>query len=187
MTEYTYRLTLENLNEPIPIETTSLYCCNLRLVQLPESIGNLINLQTLDCSNNQLTVQGIPEWIGNLSNLRELYCGYNQLQELPKTPVSTCEWIGNLTNLQSLSCRDNQLQELPKTPVTSVAGHSTCESIGNLNNLQYLYCYYNPFKKDFYDIISRYYYINGNYKAQEMLQELRNSYLIPTDNSFILK
>jgi Leucine-rich repeat (LRR) protein len=235
----TYTLTLENWNNPIPIETTTLICKNLHLAQLPESIGNLIhlkelhcsdnqlqelpktpvstcesirslihlqvldcgdnqlqelpktpvstcewigdftNLQILYCGNNQLTMKGIPESIGNLINLQQLFCGNNQLQELPKTPVSTCESIGNLINLQILHCRHNQLKHLPKTPV------STCECIGNLINLQHLRCNGNRFKKEVNDIICKYNYYDTN--AQELLQELRDAYLISTDNSFILK
>jgi Leucine-rich repeat (LRR) protein len=159
----TYAITLENLNDPIPIETITLYCCHKQLQELPESIGNLIHLKYLYCSNNQL--QELPEWIGNLINLQGLSCSNNQLQELP-------EWIGNLINLQILSCYNNQLQTLP-------------ESIGNLTNLQELYCDKNPFKKEVNDIISK--YPRYNNKAQEILQELRDAYLIPTDNSYVLK
>jgi Leucine-rich repeat (LRR) protein len=101
----------------------------------------------------------------NLTNLQYLYCSYNRLQELPES-------IGNLTNLQYLDCHNNQLQQLP-------------ESIGNLTNLQCLYCVNNQFKNDYGDIIYKYYYIND--KAQEILQELRDAYLIPTDNSYVLK
>jgi hypothetical protein len=103
-------VTLENLNEPIPIETTILYCNNLHLAQLP------------------------------------------------KTPRLRCK---------------------------SVAGHSTCEWIGNLNNLQILDCRNNLFTKEVNYII--YKYPRFSNKAQEMLQELRDAYLISTDNSFTLK
>jgi Leucine-rich repeat (LRR) protein len=159
-------VTLENLNEPIPIETTILYCRYNQLKELPKSIGNLIHLQILDCSHNQL--QELPEWIGNLINLQYLNCCNNRLIQLPES-------IGNLINLGYLDYSNNQLQQLPKTPV------STCEWIGNLNNLQYLYCDNNPFTKEINDIISKYPILNN--KVQEMLQELRDAYLIPTDNS----
>jgi Leucine-rich repeat (LRR) protein len=81
MTEYKYTLsyrrrirlcrivTLDNLNKPIPIETTILICNNLRLAQLPK------------------TPVSTCESIGNLVNLKELYCINNQLQALPKTPL----------------------------------------------------------------------------------------------------
>jgi Leucine-rich repeat (LRR) protein len=97
-----YILTPENINEPIPIETTILNC--KRLNYLPESIGNLINLKELHCHNNHL--QQLPETIGNLINLRYLDCCKNQLQELPKS-------IGNLINLQYFNCEDNNLTMVP--------------------------------------------------------------------------
>jgi hypothetical protein len=160
-----YTLKLDNLNDPIPIETTSLFCTHLNLKQLPESIGNLINLQLLDCSCNQL--QELPEWIGDLENLQGLLCRCNQL-----TVQGIPESFGNLVDLLVLDCSDNHLQELP-------------ESIYNLSNLRTLYCENNLFTKEVNDIISKY-TVHSN-KAQEMLQELRDAYLIPHYNSFILK
>jgi Leucine-rich repeat (LRR) protein len=94
MTEYTYRLsyrrrktpvstcirlcrivTLENLNKPIPIKTTILYCNNLHLAQLPKTpVTSVAGHSTC-------------ESIGNLIHLQELHCSYNQLKELPKTPL----------------------------------------------------------------------------------------------------
>jgi Leucine-rich repeat (LRR) protein len=162
----TYTITLENLNKPIPIKTTILYCHNLHLAQLPKTpVTSVAGHSTC-------------ESIGNLTNLKELYCYDNQLQALPKTPVtsvaghSTCECIWNLINLQKINCSYNQLQALP-------------ESIGNLDNLQILFCYNNPFTKEINDIISKYPHF-GN-KAQKILQELRDAYLIPIDNSYVLK
>ena len=91
------------------------------LEELPESIGNLSNLQLLNISDNHL--KELPESIGNLSKLEVLYISNNQLKELPES-------IGNLSNLQELQITVNQLKELP-------------ESIGNLSNLQSLNIYRN--------------------------------------------
>jgi Leucine-rich repeat (LRR) protein len=92
--------------------------------------------------------------------------------------------------LQLLNCCNNKLKELPKTPVTP---SETCESIaslrrcfGNLINLEELYCKSNPFNDNYQNIISKYKYN----QPQEMLQKLRDAYLIPTDTmkeSYILK
>ena len=86
------------------------------LTTLPESIGNLTNLQSLNISRNLLTTR--PESIGNLPNLQSLDISRNSLTTLPET-------IGNLTNLQSLNISRNPITTLP-------------ESIGNLPNLQSL-------------------------------------------------
>ena len=50
------------------------------LTYLPESIGDLTNLEYLRLSNNQLT--SLPENIGELSNLHTLILSYNQLTSL---------------------------------------------------------------------------------------------------------
>ena len=110
-----------------------------QLTALPESIGNLIDLQTLKLWRNQLTM--LPESLGNLSNLRLLELGGNPLATLPDS-------IDKLTNLQSLVLRANQLSELPE-PITKLTNlqflnlrdnqlTSLPDSIGNLVNLRIL-------------------------------------------------
>ncbi len=106
---------------------------------LPESIGQLINLISLDFIHNQLAV--LPESIGQLTHLRSLYLRSNKLIALPEsigqlTDLKSLylsinrltllpESIGKLTNLSSLDLRSNQLTSLP-------------ESIGQLTNLNSL-------------------------------------------------
>ena len=121
------RCYLTNLSENIGnlINLQKLNCFNNGLTKLPKTLGNLIDLQILSCSCNKLTE--LLKTLSNLINLRELYCSNNQLTKLPKT-------FGNLINLQILTCDNNQLTELPKT-------------FGNLINLQFLYCKYNNFTK----------------------------------------
>ena len=87
---------------------------NLR--ELPESLGRLTQLQTLDLSGNQLTA--LPESIGRLTQLVELHLHENQLTTLPGS-------IGRLTQLRDLRVDNNQLTALP-------------ESIGRLTRLQLL-------------------------------------------------
>ncbi len=88
-----------------------------QLTALPEAIGNLAQLQSLNVSYNQLTA--LPEAIGNLTQLQSLYVSDNQLTFLP-------EAIGNLAQLQGLHVSSNQLTTLP-------------EAIGNLAQLQSLH------------------------------------------------
>ncbi len=101
-----------------------LYCNTNKLTTLPESIGNLTQLQTLYCSHNKFTT--LPDSIGNLTQLRELFFSWNHLTMLP-------EWVGNLTLLQGIWCTNNKLNTLPK-------------SIGNLTQLRELWCNCNRFK-----------------------------------------
>ena len=72
---------------------TSLDLSGNRLTELPEWLGNLTALTSLDLSGNGLT--SLPEWLGNLTALTRLDLSGNQLTELP-------EWLGNLTALTSL-------------------------------------------------------------------------------------
>ena len=95
----------------------SLDLSNTQISALPESIGNLTSLKSLYLSNTQISA--LPESIGNLTNLKNLYLRSTQISALPES-------IGKLTNLQYLSLISTQINELP-------------ESIGNLTSLQSLY------------------------------------------------
>ena len=59
-----------------------LNCSNNKLIELPDLIGNLINLKELDCSHNKLIL--LPDSIGNLINLKYLDCSCNQLTSGPE-------------------------------------------------------------------------------------------------------
>ncbi len=87
------------------------------LTALPESVGQLTQLQYLHLTGNQLTT--LPESIGRLKLLQRLYLSGNQLTTLPES-------IGQLKLLQRLDLSGNRLTTLP-------------ESIGQLTQLQRLY------------------------------------------------
>ena len=99
---------------------TALTSLDLRgnpLTELPERIGDLTALTFLNLSHNQLTT--LPESIGGLTALTFLYLIGNQLTTLPES-------IGGLNALTDLYLSDNRLTTLP-------------ESIGGLNALRGLY------------------------------------------------
>ena len=89
----------------------------LGLSEVPDSIGRLTNLTTLDLGGNQLSE--VPDSITQLANLTRLSLDVNQLSEVRDS-------ITQLTNLTQLSLDGNQLSEVP-------------DSITQLTNLTRLY------------------------------------------------
>ena len=75
-----------------------------RFKELPDLIGGLKNLKSLDISSNSL--KELPDFIGDLKNLTSLSVSSNTLKELPG-------FIGGLKNLTSLNISSNSLKELP--------------------------------------------------------------------------
>jgi len=84
---------------------TELSLARLGLTELPESLGQLTHLQSLDIRYNKLAA--LPEFLGQLTQLESLNVRFNNLVTLPK-------WIDQLTQLQSLDIRYNSLQILPE-------------------------------------------------------------------------
>lgn len=91
------------------------------LIELPESIGQLTQLQSLSLANNSLSA--VPESIGHLAQLQSLDLSDNQLTELPES-------IGRLAELKFLYLENNDLSGLP-------------ESLKNLAALEKLYLHGN--------------------------------------------
>ena len=77
-----------------------------QIKEIPESIGQLVNLQELLLSYNQ--IKEIPASIGQLNNLQKLELSNNQIKEIP-------ELIRQLVNLQQLCLNNNQIKEIPKS------------------------------------------------------------------------
>ncbi|KAK6125904.1 hypothetical protein DH2020_040353 [Rehmannia glutinosa] len=77
-----------------------------RIVVLPDAIGGLFALQTFDLHGNRISE--LPESIGNLLNLLHLDVRGNQLKSLPPT-------IARLVRLQELNLSSNGLSFLPET------------------------------------------------------------------------
>ncbi|HEY6231409.1 MAG TPA: COR domain-containing protein [Pyrinomonadaceae bacterium] len=90
-------------------ELTELEWLNLdfnQLTSLPGWLGKLLKLQSLTVRNNQLTE--LPESIQQLKNLRTLNLSANRLRTLPAS-------IGQLRALETLDLIDNELSQLPKS------------------------------------------------------------------------
>lgn len=74
------------------------------LETLPESIGFLVNLETLGVTSNKLVE--LPGAIGNLKSLTRLDLNHNSITGLPKE-------LANLTNLKACNLDFNKLHEFP--------------------------------------------------------------------------
>lgn len=115
---YLSRLGLHRLPEELGemAELTSVEVGNNRLKSLPDSIGKLHSLLWLSAFNNRL--QLLPESIGTLRSLRMLFLRDNRIDFLPAS-------IGLLGRLEYLQLNRNQLTSLPR-------------SVGKLTKLQFL-------------------------------------------------
>lgn len=78
----------------------------LKLTSVPEWLGSLVTVTTLDLSENELL--SVPEWLANLTSLVELNLSDNQLTSLPES-------LGNLTTLTHLDLGHNQLASVPES------------------------------------------------------------------------
>ncbi|GJN08671.1 hypothetical protein PR202_ga26620 [Eleusine coracana subsp. coracana] len=83
---------------------------NNKLVEIPEEVGRLVNLQRLmsllNVSDNKL--KELPESIGSCKSLEELQANGNSIEDVPS---SVC----NLVCLKSLSLNGNKIRQLPQT------------------------------------------------------------------------
>ncbi|XP_029956807.1 leucine-rich repeat-containing protein 28 isoform X1 [Salarias fasciatus] len=94
----------DNLAQKLP-NLIELYLHSNNIVIIPEAIGNLARLQSLDLSNNALQLL-CPE-IGRLRSLRHLRLSNNRLKCLPAE-------LGDLQDLETLDLSMNQLKSLPE-------------------------------------------------------------------------
>lgn len=93
---------------------------------LPDSIGKLTGLVTLDISENRILA--LPDAIGRLSSLAKLDLHSNRIAQLPES-------IGDLCNLIYLDLRGNQLASLPSTLGRLVKLEELDVSVNHLTSL----------------------------------------------------
>ena len=102
----------QKIQQALQSGATELDLRDMKLTELPESIGQLTKLRKLDLSHvyskkeekNQLTV--LPPSLGQLTQLTELDLSSNQLTTLPDS-------LGQLSQLTNLNLSNNGLTALP--------------------------------------------------------------------------
>lgn len=118
---------------------TSLTCPDNRLTAL--DVSNLHNLETLDCSGNQISSENLklPS-----AYLKTLDCSNNRLERLDETVLPA--------TLTELDCSDNPLTVLnvdflneTLTQLECAATQLSSLSVASLTNLTYLDCSFNRF------------------------------------------
>ncbi|XP_055031435.2 leucine-rich repeat-containing protein 28 isoform X1 [Misgurnus anguillicaudatus] len=94
----------ENLAQKLP-NLIELYLHSNNIASIPQAIGSLVKLQSLDLSDNALQII-CPE-IGQMRSLRHLRLANNQLKFLPRE-------LGDLRELETLDVSMNLLRTLPE-------------------------------------------------------------------------
>lgn len=121
------------------VDLRELWLLANNLTSLPNSIGNLLSLEQLWLHSNRL--RELPDSIGRLEKLRELTLHFNRLVRLPES-------IGRLINLEEFLVQKNCLKQLPTSigqllRLEELSLHdnelsSLPESIGQLSSLRHL-------------------------------------------------
>jgi GTPase SAR1 family protein len=123
---------------------------NMGLTELPESLGQLTQLQTLDLSYNQL--RALPESLGQLTQLQEINFAENRLTRLPQSLIQ-------ITRMRSLNLTGNRLTTLP-------------EWLVQLKSLSYLYIHGNNFGGVLPPVVYQLKSLIGLYAADNRLHSL---------------
>ena len=152
----------DRIQEALRSRALALDLSTLGLTALPDSLGQLTQLQHLDVSDNGL--RALPKALGQLTDLSLLEVSGNRLTELPRSleMLTKCkrlhlyrnqlerlpEFIGNLHELESLALASNPLHYLPESvsglanlKSLSLAGTAMTglpESLRGLTGLEYL-------------------------------------------------
>ncbi|HON18068.1 MAG TPA: leucine-rich repeat domain-containing protein [Salinivirgaceae bacterium] len=147
---------------------TRLDLSNREIREIPNEVGELIDLEHLDLSYNY--IERIPPEIGKLTNLKSLLLLKNEIRQIPPE-------IGNLKNLVLLDISHNRFTDLPPTIGFLTELKTLDASYGLLKrlplefiyllNLRELYLEENPFEFPPVKVIKRGLYATMHYLTAE--------------------
>ncbi|CAL5199267.1 unnamed protein product [Lathyrus oleraceus] len=144
------------------------------LRSLPEDLENLINLETLNLSQNFHFLESIPYSIGLLLSLVELDISYNKIKSLPDS-------IGCLSKLQKLSVEGNPLVS-PPPEVVELGLHAVKEYLGNKMNAGHQSPTKSPTKKkSWVGRLVKY----GTFNVRNAPREEREAFIVSDDDRSI--
>ncbi|XP_061361772.1 plant intracellular Ras-group-related LRR protein 6-like [Gastrolobium bilobum] len=144
------------------------------LRSLPEDLENLINLETLNVSQNFQYLDSLPYSIGLLLSLVELDVSYNKIKSLPDS-------IGCLKKLHKLSVEGNPLIS-PPSEVVEQGLHAVkeylCQKMNGANQ--------SPTKKkSWMGKLVKYGTFNGGMRSRAREREEREAFIVPEYNRSI--
>ncbi|WGK70112.1 COR domain-containing protein [Candidatus Haliotispira prima] len=130
-------IALKRIQECLQEQATTLDLSDLGLKELPSEISRLKHLNTLDCSENEITDLSPLKGLGSLN---ELDCSENEIRDVSP--------LGGLGSLNTLNCSDNQIRDLSPLTGLSSLNRLDCSdnqirdlsSLAGLDSLNELFC-----------------------------------------------
>ena len=112
----------EKLDKHFP-NVKDLILMNNAIKTVPDCVGNLASLQSLQISRNRL--ENLPVTVGQLHNLKGLYCAHNKLTTLPATLSELSD------SLEGVDVSHNSINTLPTAIVSCVRQLRTFNCFNN--------------------------------------------------------
>ncbi len=103
-TDEDYQKVIALIKETLKTNAKELRLSYKKLSKIPDEVGELLQIEVLDISNNTLAV--LPNFIGKLKKLKKLVANNNWIESLPEN-------LGELINLRLLNLENNQIKSLP--------------------------------------------------------------------------
>eukprot|EP00761_Pharyngomonas_kirbyi_P001890 gb/GECH01001894.1/.p1 GENE.gb/GECH01001894.1/~~gb/GECH01001894.1/.p1 ORF type:complete len:349 (+),score=102.74 gb/GECH01001894.1/:1-1047(+) len=120
--EWDEDITKQEIQRAKDMGVTEIDFSKKKLEQIPEEIGDLVNLRQLNLNRNKLTQ--LPDSLSRLTSLERLYLSGNSLTEFP-SPIS------HLSRLIFLNLDHNQIEDVPASIVSHLNMLQQLNMFGN--------------------------------------------------------